>query len=432
LTQSESSPRVVILGLDGVSWPLVQKLTEEGVMPRLKALAEESNCGPMLSTLPEISPVAWTTFFTGRSPGDHGIYGFTEFEAESYKVRFNSSGQIRVPALWDWLGLKNKKSVVLNVPMTYPAQALSGVMVSGFMALNIDRAGFPSWVVDFLKKNNYRLEADFEMVHQDRQTFLDDLDLTLAGRMDLIERFWPENWDLFFLVLTDPDRLNHFFYREYEEKGSIYQYFLDYYHRLDRAVGRIHDLAERLAHEESADLCLVLLSDHGFTGVKEEFHLNRWLKAQGFQDSAGPEALALALDPTRIYLNRAPRFPSGRLNGSDAKMLVQKLTNDLMAEPAVESVFKRSELFSGQAIDMAPDMVVKPAAGFEFKAKFTPGPVYSPSPLMGTHTREGAFYLVHDFSGRKEKPMVDDILDLAQYVFTLLDVKQRDSHEIQN
>jgi len=423
LSDSASSPRVVILGLDGVSWPLVQRLTEEGVMPRLKALTGNSACGPMFSTIPEISPVAWTTFFTGCSPGEHGIYGFTEFETGGYAVRFNSSGQIRVPAFWDWLGLKNKRSVVLNVPMTYPAMALSGSMVSGFVALDIARAGFPAWVVDYLRRNDYRLEADFDRVHDDRQVFLDDLDYTLAGRINLLERFWPENWDMFFLVLTNTDRLNHFFYREFEDQGPIYQYFLDFYHRVDQAVGRVHDLTIRLAEEEGGDVCLILLSDHGFTSVKEEFHLNRWLHSHGFQDSIGPSAQALALDPTRIYLNKAPRFPSGRFSGLEADSLIHTLSNALTAEPAVERVFPGPTLYTGQAAGLAPDLVVKPAAGYEFKAKFTPGPVYTPSLLMGTHTLEGAFFLVHDFSGRQEEPVVDDILGLSQHVFEILDIK---------
>jgi len=390
-------------------------------MPRLKALAEISACGPMLSTIPEISPVAWTTFFTGCSPGEHGIYGFTEFETGSYSVRFNSSGQIRVPALWDWLGLKNKRSIVLNVPMTYPAMALSGSMVSGFIALDLARAGFPGWVVDYLQRSNYRLEADFDRVHEDRKIFLDDLDYTHTGRMNLLERFWPEQWDLFFLVLTNTDRLNHFFYREFEDQGPIYEDFLAYYRRVDQAVGRVHDLTIKLA-EEGDNVCLILLSDHGFTSVKEEFHLNRWLFAHGFQDNIGPAAQALALDPTRIYLNKAPRFPSGRLNGSETNALIQTIANALLAEPAVERVLPGSSLYSGRAADMAPDIVVKPAAGYEFKAKFTPGPVYTPSPLMGTHTLEGAFFLMHGFSSRQEEPIVEDILGLSQHVFKILDI----------
>ena len=78
---------MVILGLDGVSWTMIQRLTGQGVMPNLASLLPKAQAGPMASTLPEISPVAWTTFFTARAPGEHGIYGFTEFEPGTYRVR---------------------------------------------------------------------------------------------------------------------------------------------------------------------------------------------------------------------------------------------------------------------------------------------------------------------------------------------------------
>ena len=420
-----SRPKVVVLGLDGVGWSLIQKLAEAGVMPHLKALIAESVCGEMLSTVPEISPVAWTTFFTGRSPADHGIYGFTEFAADGYQVRFNSSNQIRVPALWDWLGLKNFRSVVINVPMTYPARPLSGIMVSGFLAVSIERSGYPAWVTQYLHEIGYRLEADFEVVHRDRQAFLNELCLILEHRVRLLERFWPGDWDLFFLALTDTDRLNHFFYQEFEDQGPIHQFYLDYYHRVDEVVGRVYDLTSELSRQEE-DLCLVMLSDHGFTGVKEEFHLNRWLAAHGFQDRLGPEARVLGLDPTRLYFNRPPRFPEGRAPAAGIQELTAELMLSLQAEPAVADVIPRSELYAGSALDLAPDLVIRPAPGYEFKAKYNPGPVYTPSPLQGTHIREDAFYLVHDFHNREEKPVFQDILDLGKCVFARFNLDLKD------
>ncbi|GAG31603.1 unnamed protein product, partial [marine sediment metagenome] len=139
-----------------------------------------------------------------------------------------------------------------------------------------------------------------------------------------------------------------------------------------------------------------------------------------------PEARVLALDPTRLYFNRPPRFPEGRVRSAEAHDLALELTASLEAEPAVEEVVPRSELYTGTALDIAPDLVIQPAPGFEFKAKFTSGPIYSSSPLQGTHTRKDAFYLVHDFSGRTRKLDIRDILDLAKFVFRRfnLDLKE--------
>jgi len=420
LNDKAPGSRLVILGLDGVGWSLIERLTTEGVMPRLAALVKESSAGSMMTTLPEISPVAWTTFFTGRPPGWHGIFGFTEFQPGDYRVRMNSSAHIRVPTVWDKLSLSNRRSVILNVPMTYPAQPLAGVMVSGFVSSDLARAAYPARVAEYLKYSGYRLEADFEVVHRDREAFLQELDQTLRGRLDLLERFWPTDWDLFFLVLAGTDRINHFFYREYENRGPTRQRFLDYYARVDEAVGRVHDLTVRLAEDETGETCLVMLSDHGFCGITREFHLNRFLSAHGFQDEAGPKALALALDPTRIYFNQAPRFQAGRPAGSWTSALARELTAALMAEPAVSQVFDGEGLYSGPARSLAPDLVIQPARGYEFKAKFTPGPIYTDSPLQGSHTREDAFFLIHHPVEKTGQAEITDILDLSGFIFSRL------------
>jgi len=413
-------PKVVILGLDGVDWPLIQRLTAEGITPRLGALARDSQSGPMLSTLPEISPVAWTTFFTGRPPGCHGIYGFTDFAEGGYDLRFNSSSQVRTPFLWDWVGLGGRRSVVLNVPLTYPAQALSGLMVSGFVSVDYDRAAYPGWVAGYLKETGYRLEADFDLVHEDREAFLEELDGALAGREKLLEKFWPEEWDLFVLVVTDTDRLQHFFRREFEETGPITDYFLNFFSRVDALVGRVHDLSAALADQTDEGVLLILLSDHGFTGVKEEFHLNRWLAAHGYLNQVGPEALALALDPTRLYINRPPRFVQGRVKPAETREITDRLKMELSAEPAVAETMDGEEIFAGPAQDSAPDLVVRPTPGYEFKAKFSSGPIYTPSLLQGTHTRENAFFMIQDFGSERNSIRIQEIHDLGRFVFSRL------------
>ena len=387
-------------------------------MPRLGALAGESAAGPMLSTLPEISPVAWTTFFTGRAPGDHGIFGFTEFEARGYGIRYNSSAQVRVPYIWDWLGLRGRRSVVLNVPLTYPARPLDGIMISGFIALDYDRAVWPGWVAEELRRTGYRLEADFEKVHQDREAFQADLEEALAGRARLVERFWPGQWDLFVLVVTDTDRLHHFFLREFLEQGPASEFFIKFFRRVDDLVGRILDLTFEMARREDRDVFLVMLSDHGFTPVLEEFHLNRWLAAKGFQEGLGPQARVLALDPTRIYFNRPPRFSQGRVSQAEARTLADEIAAGLASERAAAGVEDGRQLYSGPAADLAPDLVVRPRTGYEFKAKFDPGPIYGPSLLQGTHTREDAFFLVRDFKNPAHELEIGDILDLGQDLFS--------------
>src|SRR5262245_25649428 len=68
--------RVVILGLDGLDHGLTQKLLDEGKLPHLAALRDQGCFKPLGSTLPPISPVAWSSFQTGVNPGKHNIFDF--------------------------------------------------------------------------------------------------------------------------------------------------------------------------------------------------------------------------------------------------------------------------------------------------------------------------------------------------------------------
>jgi predicted AlkP superfamily phosphohydrolase/phosphomutase len=77
---------------------------------------------------------------TGTNPGKHGVYGFLDLKPSSYKVYFPNATHVKGETLWDVLGRKGKRSVVLNVPSTYPAREINGVLVSGFVAIQLERA----------------------------------------------------------------------------------------------------------------------------------------------------------------------------------------------------------------------------------------------------------------------------------------------------
>src|SRR5688572_19532647 len=135
-----SGSRLALLGLDGVGAPLVEALIDAGVMPRLAALRRLGTLARMTSTLPTISSVSWTSFMTGVNPGRHGIYGFTDVKPDSYGIIFPNYSHVRAPTIWDALGAEGRRAVVLNVPGTYPAKDICGVMVSGFVAVSLERA----------------------------------------------------------------------------------------------------------------------------------------------------------------------------------------------------------------------------------------------------------------------------------------------------
>jgi len=71
-----SEGRVVVLGFDGASGPMAEKLMDEGQLPHLAKLREQGTFAPLRSTHAAESPVAWASLNSGRNPSETGIVGF--------------------------------------------------------------------------------------------------------------------------------------------------------------------------------------------------------------------------------------------------------------------------------------------------------------------------------------------------------------------
>src|SRR5438477_230380 len=136
----------------------------------------------MRSSIPTISSVSWTGFMTGQNPGKHGIYGFTDVKPGTLTTFFPNFGSVRSETLWDVAGRAGKRAIVMNVPNTYPARALNGLLVSGFVAVNLERAVYPAELLPRLQRHDYRIDVDYLNADQKPEAFFADLDATLEGR----------------------------------------------------------------------------------------------------------------------------------------------------------------------------------------------------------------------------------------------------------
>jgi predicted AlkP superfamily phosphohydrolase/phosphomutase len=147
--------RAVILGFDGMDPELAGRFMAEGKLPNLAKLREQGTFRKLRTTFPPISPVAWSTFMTGVNPGKHNIYDFLARDRNNY-LPFLSSAEIRGPKrtlkvgkytiplgkprirgmrhgtpFWHWLGKAGIFCSVIRVPVTFPPEKFSGVLLSG-------------------------------------------------------------------------------------------------------------------------------------------------------------------------------------------------------------------------------------------------------------------------------------------------------------
>src|SRR5580765_8581596 len=68
--------RVIVFGIDGGDWQVIDPLIAGGRMPAMARLVREGASGVLMSMEPSASPSLWTTIATGVGPDRHGIHGF--------------------------------------------------------------------------------------------------------------------------------------------------------------------------------------------------------------------------------------------------------------------------------------------------------------------------------------------------------------------
>ncbi len=153
--------KFVVLGLDGMDHALTKEFLEEGKLPNLANLRRKGCFKQLTTTVPPISPVAWSSFQTGSNPGKHNIFDFLTRDKKSYLPRL-SSVDIRSPRrkislgkyqlalgkadirllrkgkpFWTTLGEHGIFSSVIRVPITFPPEKFYGVQLSGMCVTDL-------------------------------------------------------------------------------------------------------------------------------------------------------------------------------------------------------------------------------------------------------------------------------------------------------
>jgi len=409
--------KTVIIGIDGVPFELMEDLSNKGVMPNFSALRKEGIFKKMRSSIPEISSVAWSSIITGKNPGQHGIFGFTEIIPGTYTLSFPNFDSLKELPFWQ--KDKTKKYVILNVPTTYPVKKLNGVHISGFISMDLEKAVYPLSYLPKLKEINYQIDVDSEIGHESKSLFLSKLNETNEARIKAYRYFWQkEDWDVFMLVFTGSDRLEHFLWDAYEEENNKYhQDFLNYFKRIDGVIGEIADSLKK------EDL-LLILSDHGMERVKTNFNVNYFLKEAGFlnidesfknYNRITSKTKAFALDPGRIYLNEYSKYPRGTVKENEKEGLIDKLIKafnglEKGGEKVIRKVFRKEEIYQGKESDRAPDLVLLGNPGFRLKGSMEKKSLFEEDIFTGNHTLDNAFLYIKSYN--KENILIPDNLNL--------------------
>jgi predicted AlkP superfamily phosphohydrolase/phosphomutase len=415
--------RAVVLGLDGVPHTMLRDLMARGVMPNTAALVEAGTLRRMESTLPSVSSVAWTSFRTGVNPGLHGITGFTDRRPGSYKTYFPTTRDILVSTFEEYASSLGMKVVLMGMPVNYPPVTLAGgVSVGCFLSPSVERAVCPADALEELRGLDYRLDVNASLAKSDPTEFVADVfRVTERYRAAMFKLWERDDWDLLLIHFMTTDRLHHFMWDQYEDESAPFHgKFLELYARLDAIIARLGD-----------DTLLMMLSDHGFCGVKWEVNLNLWLQQEGllrFQ-CAAPRSLeeidgrsvAYSLIPGRFYVNLKGREPRGSVEpGAEYERARDLIAERLLAlcnphngEPVIARVEKREALYGPDSTGLAPDLVALAHYGYDLKDQVSGRELFRPGALKGMHTYDDAFLFVN-----RRLPIPDGLkIYEASYIF---------------
>jgi predicted AlkP superfamily phosphohydrolase/phosphomutase len=288
-----TSPRLVVIGLDGASWKALNPLIRQGRLPNISRLMAGGTYGPLETFEPTLSPIIWTTVATGKPMSQHGITGFAVQQGPD-KGKLMTSNMRRSKALWNILSEHERSVGVVGWFVTWPAEAVNGVMVSSYTGLgrihkgrlhkDIPEQTYPRELIQQLEPSIQRAEGELEqrftqvfprlamdelsasqqgVVEDTREVLLADL-LNVQAAVDLLGEKAP---DFFALYLGGIDVISHRFWKykhpgdlAYDVSGRQVAMLAD---AIDNYIVLTDQLVGRVMAASGDDTLFLVMSDHG-------------------------------------------------------------------------------------------------------------------------------------------------------------------------
>lgn len=462
---------VLAVGIDGACWSLVDNWIDEGELPNLQEIRDNGTWGDLESCVPPVTCPAWKCYSTSQNPGELGVFWWESLDIASKESFTPSSRSFSHPELWDILNDAGVTTGVVGMPLTYPPKEVDGFMVSGGPGAPDHDFTYPEDVEDELKsKFDYTprptFPADSEGDNEEEfaEKSIEQVDLDFKVAKHLYEKYDVDFLQVCSFEINAP--LQHQFYDGEPTKRA--------WKIIDDHLG---DLADEFEY-------VVIHSDHGTSEMDQQFFINSWLAQEGYltRDRSFFERLADygitrdrllgVLDTLRLreplsniqtLRNLGRRIPDsrglfGEREGSaifdkvlwqetDAVGLAQgplylnteKLTeeeyettrNKLVEEiesivdekrntPPIQQVFKKEDVYHGEHMDKAPDLVALDAPEYHNKGGIGKKELFRESDWRGNNARQG----LHVVSGSGvDSARVDaEIYDVAPTILSLFDV----------
>lgn len=469
-------PRVVLIGIDGATFTLLDPMMQQGVMPFLGEFIAGGVRGTLESVVPPLTPPAWVTLMTGRSPGHHGIFDFfIPMAPGSLHLRTPTSHHVTAEYVWHMASRAGHTVTALNYPYMTPPRPLNGYTMSGWIPWrHLRRASYPMTLFDEVKDLLGFGAKDMGMDLKIEAKCIDGCDPSEYEDWIELHKRRERNWmdtlrymmqahptDLTAVLFDGSDKLQHLCWQYVDPAYAadvrspadqrVREHCLGLYRQLDEFIAET-------VRRVGPDGTVVLASDHGFGASVETFYLNAWLREHGYlqwaenpptdqsdEGRVGLEALSklsFMLDWSRTTAHAITSSSNGiriRVRGAgddggvapeDYEAVRARLADELLSwkdpatgTPVVTRIWTRDEAFSGPHMSEAPDLTVR-LRDYGLVSILNSDILVKPRPVvMGMHRPEGIF--IAGGNGIRQGLALDQpltLLDVAPLLLHALDV----------
>ena len=424
--------KVAVIGLDGVSWEIMDSIISEGYFNVISEILDKSLKADLISTDPPCTPPAWTSIASGVNPGKHGIYSFYNVEKldRGFQSTLVTGREACYPRIHEILSLLKVKSLVANLPATYYTPAYVkrySVVVSDWLSPSI-RVNNPLY--------NYLAEAFSKNIAAKEYKDPKKLGKKMGDRVHFIVRTLNKALStlkprLVFIVFSEIDWIMH--KDKGFLKGTTIDYYKDIFENIDEFVKKLNRNNYRI----------VIVSDHGFKLYRRIFYprtyLNKYMLRSG-DIGYSWQARNSFTNKLAKFIRRHPTLRGlakklmAKMRGEKASLrlipydLVQilipdlhymylapgidkHLVIDLLNKSGFVKAYDKYEVYNGYCVERGPDIVLRPKDDDLLISRGHYSEIYREDVEIADHHPVGVFS-IEGYHGRYTQIYTHDVLPI--------------------
>jgi len=289
-----SKKRILVIGLDGVSWDILNILLNKGLLPTINKIKENGVYGTLKSTIPPVTAPAWVSFATGMNPANHGVFNFVLPRHSLSSLKPVTSKDIKGLTFYEVLEKHRLRCILINLPVTFPPRIKKGIVITSLMTPD-ESPVFPRTLLKEIPQlKEYRIVPDTSLLAKGKlKEYVEDIRRLEETRFKCAQELFKRQWNLFFILFSGTDWINHVLYdRLIQQKNDeATKDAIKLYQDIDRYI-------KWFTENQPPETNIIIMSDHGFKTCNGTFFINEWLRKRKY--------LKVQIKPERqrIYAHR--------------------------------------------------------------------------------------------------------------------------------